>query len=164
MKYLFKDFLHDKKVYNLNEVFYKRLLKSVTGADPLPFFKAKYGNGKKIYGDHIFSTKFNDRILQIIQREPSVDQPPLKAYVKKWDNQYDMLVLSVQLSEEIKPALKRIIEAWLVEKVSPEEVKRMVPDLTLLKSSKTISYQSNQPVDKPQVVAAENVVYRKRKK
>jgi len=120
MKHLYSDFLKDKKVYNLNEAFYKRLLKAVTGTQPEPYFRKAYGNGRKIYDDHIFNTKYNDRILQIIQREPVSEQPVLKGRLQKWDDQYDMLVLSLELSDIIKPDLEKIIRAWLVEGVAPE--------------------------------------------
>jgi len=80
MKHLYSDFLRDKKVHSLNEAFYKRLLKAVTGSQPVPYFRKVYGNGRKIYDDHIFNTIHNDRILQIIQREPASEQPVLKGF------------------------------------------------------------------------------------
>jgi hypothetical protein len=128
MKYFFKNFLQDHRVYTLNEAYYKRLLKSVTGNEVPRFFQSRYADGQKIYDDHIFSAKYNDRILQIIQREPVSKKPFLRARVQKWDGQYDMLVLSLELSSEIKPALKKIIRAWLVEKALGEEVKGMVEE------------------------------------
>jgi len=127
MKYLYRDFLKDNKVHSLNEAFYKRLLKAVTGSQPEPYFKKVYGNGQKIYDDHIFSTKYNDRILQIIQREPVSELPVLKGRLQKWDNQYDMLVLSLELSDAVKPELEKIIRAWLVEGVAPEQLKGLLP-------------------------------------
>ncbi|MFM9950062.1 MAG: hypothetical protein ACKV1O_19160 [Saprospiraceae bacterium] len=127
MKYLYRDFHKDKKVHSLNEAFYKRLLKAVTGSQPAPYFRKVYGNGEKIYDDHIFSTMYNDRILQVIQLEPVSEQPFLKARVQKWDNQYDMLVLSLELSDAVKPDLEKIIRAWLVEGVAPEQLKGLLP-------------------------------------
>jgi Lon protease-like protein len=77
----------------------------------------------KIYDDHIFSAKHNDRILQVIQRESVSDKPFLRARVQKWDDRYDMLVLSIELSSEIKPALKKIIRAWLMDGALEKEVR-----------------------------------------
>lgn len=127
MKHLYSGFLRDKKVHSLNETFYKRLLKAVTGSQPVPYFRKVYGNGQKIYDDHIFNTIHNNRILQIIQREPVSEQPVLKGRLQKWDNQYDMLVLSLELSDVIKPELEKIIRAWLVEGVAPEQLKGLLP-------------------------------------
>ena len=126
MKYLYSDFLKDKKVYNLNEAFYKRLLKAVMGSQPEPYFKKVYGNGQKIYDDHIFSTKYNDRILQIIQREPVSELPVLKGRLQKWDNQYDMLVLSLELSDAVKPELEKIIRAWLLDGIEPKKINQLM--------------------------------------
>lgn len=126
MKHLYSDFLKDKKVYNLNEAFYKRLLKAVTGSQPEHYFKKVYGNGQKIYDDHIFSTMYNDRILQVIQLEPVSEQPFLKARVQKWDNQLDMLVLSLELSDAVKPDLEKIIRAWLVEGIASKKINELI--------------------------------------
>jgi len=126
MKHLYSDFLKDKKVHNLNEAFYKKRLKAVTGSQPASYFEKVYGNGQKIYDDHIFSTMYNDRILQVIQLEPVSEQPFLKARVQKWDNQYDMLVLSLELSDAVKPELEKIIRAWLVEGVASEQLNALL--------------------------------------
>lgn len=66
MIHLYQDFLHDQQEYELNESFYKNLVQAITGTEPTPFFQTTYGNGQKIYSEPIFSTKYNDRILQII--------------------------------------------------------------------------------------------------
>ncbi len=126
MKHLYKEFLTDKAVYNLNEAFYKRLLKTVTGSEPAPYFNKAYGNGRKLYDDHIFSAKYKNRILQIIQRGPISEKPFLKGRLQKWDDQYDMLVLSLELSDAVKPELEKVIRAWLVEEVAPEEIEGLL--------------------------------------
>lgn len=51
----------------------------------------------------------------------------LRARHKKWDGQYDMLILTLELSEEIKHLLKKIVKAWLVEKTAFEEISSMLP-------------------------------------
>ncbi|MCB9291749.1 MAG: hypothetical protein H6559_01250 [Lewinellaceae bacterium] len=127
MKHLYKNFLQDQRVYNLNEAFYKRLVEAVTGSEAFHFFRSRYANGQKIYDGHIFSTRYEGRILQVIQREPDSDYPVLRARHKKWDGQYDMLVLTLELSEEIKLLLKKIVKAWLVEKTAFEEISSMLP-------------------------------------
>ncbi len=127
MKHLYKDFLQSRRVYNLNEAFYKRLTESITGSPATPFFEPTFANGQKIYDDHIFSTKYQGRILQVIQRPPGSTHPVLRARYQKWDGQYDMLVLTLELSDEVKPALEKIIKAWLVEGEPFEKIRAMVP-------------------------------------
>jgi len=127
MKYLHENFLQDHQEYALNEAFYESLLKEIIGSEPVSFFQTTYGNGEKMYSDHIFSTKYKDRIIQIIQREPVSEQPMLRARVQKWDDQYEMLVLSLELSEEVKPMLEKVVKAWLVEGATGEEIRGMLP-------------------------------------
>ncbi len=127
MKYLHENFLQDQQEYALNEAFYRALLNEIIGSEPVSFFQTTYGNGEKMYSDHIFSTKYKERILQIIQREPVSEQPMLRARVQKWDDQYEMLVLSLELSEEVEPMLEKVVKAWLVEGASGEEIRDMLP-------------------------------------
>lgn len=127
MKHLFKDFLEDKRVYNLNEAFYKRLIESITGSPATHFFQPTFANGRKIYDDHIFSTKYKGRILQVIQRKPGSGRPVLRARCQKWDGEFDMLVLTLELSDAVKPVLEKIIKAWLVEGEPFESIQAMAP-------------------------------------
>ena len=131
MRHLYKNFLQDQRIYNLNEAFYKRLVKEITGGEATHFFQPSYVNGRKIYDDHIFSTRHKDRLIQIIQRKPDSALPVLRAFHKKWDGEYDMLVLTLELSDAVKPILKKVIKAWLVERVAFDEVKLMLPRLPL---------------------------------
>ncbi len=127
MKHLYKKFLEDQRVYNLNEAFYKRLVKEITGIEAAHFFQPTYANGQKIYDDHIFSTRHKDRILQIIQRKPDSKRPVLHARFKKWDGEYDMLILTLELSDVVKPLLMKIIKSWLVDVAPFNEISLMLP-------------------------------------
>lgn len=127
MRHLYKNFLQDQRVYNLNEAFYKRLVEDITGSEASHFFQTAFANGQKIYDDHIFSTKHEDRILQIIQWEPDSTFPVLDAHYKKWDDEYDMLVLYLELSDAVKPILRKVIRAWLVEGVAFDEISPLLP-------------------------------------
>ncbi len=133
MRHLYQNFLHDPKVWQLNAAYYRRLVKSMTNTEPAPFFQTTFANGKKMQDDHIFSTKYNERILQVIQREASSKQPYLKAWLKKWDGETDMLVISLELSAEIKPLLENVVSNWLKGGLSAEEMKAYVEGLSLEK-------------------------------
>ena len=51
----------------------------------------------------------------------------LRARKQIWDGQYDMLVLTLELSDAIKPALKKIIKAWLVDGTPFEDIQALLP-------------------------------------
>jgi hypothetical protein len=123
MKYLHEQFLQDPQEYALNGAFYTQLIQTITGSEPVPFFQMNYGNGDKMHSDHIFSTKYNNRILQIIQREPTSAQPMIRVRVQRWADEQEMLVLTLELSEEVKAILERVVKAWLMEGASEEEIK-----------------------------------------
>lgn len=127
MKYLYENFLDSKRVYNLNEAFYKRLVRSITGSEAAPFFQTTYANGEKIYDGHIFSTQYKGRIIQVIQHKPGAANPVLRARCQKWDGEYEMLVLTLELSDIVQPLLKKIIKAWLVEGEPFEKIQAMLP-------------------------------------
>ena len=137
MKHLYKNFLQDQRVYNLNEAFYKRLIETIIGIEAPHFFQPTYASGKKIYDDHIFSTRHKDRILQIIQRKPDSANPVLRARYKKWDGEYDLLVLTLELSDAVKPTLKKVIKAWLVDRVAFDRISSMLP------RSPIVNYQNS---------------------
>lgn len=117
MSYLYKNFLENKKVYNLNEAFYVKMLESITNNKPTHFFNRHYRNGKKIYDEHIFSTKYNGRILQIIQQDPASAYPEIAVSMKKWDDKEDLLIVNMKLSSETKEKLRTIIENWLQKRM-----------------------------------------------
>lgn len=126
MRHLYQDFLHDQQEYELNEDFYKNLVQAIIGTEPTPFFQTTYGNGQKIYSDHIFSTKYNNRILQVIQREPVSEHPVFHVRVQEWDGDYEMLLISLELSEAVKPVLEKIVRACLVEGASKKQIQEML--------------------------------------
>ncbi len=129
MTHLYQHFLHDQQEYELNEDFYKKLVQNIIGTEPTPFFQTTYGNGQKIYSDHIFSTKYNNRILQIIQREPVSEQPVFHARVQQWEDEYEMLVISLELSDAVKPVLEQVVRAWLMEGATGEDISLFISDL-----------------------------------
>jgi hypothetical protein len=127
MKYLHENFLRAQQEYELNEDFYKNLVQEIIGTESTPFFQTAYGNGQKIYSDHIFSTKYNNRILQIIHREPVSEHPVFYVRVQEWDGEYEMLAISLELSEAVKPVLEKVVKAWLVEGASQKQIQEMLP-------------------------------------
>jgi len=118
MQYLYKNFLKDKRVYNLNEGYYARLFKKLTRWEPKTVFNTRFRNGEKFYdGNPIFSALVDNRVLRIIQEEPESN----KIYLSAWlttatEKELDELVITLELSKEAKPLLEKLITKWVVEK------------------------------------------------
>lgn len=129
MKYLYKNFLENKKVYNLNEAFYKKMFESTTDTKAVHFFNRKYKNGKKMYDEHIFSSKIGNRIIQIIQQDPDSEHSDISAWMEKWDEKEDLLIVNLKLSSEIKDTLKMIFKQWFVEKTPVSSMKNLIEKL-----------------------------------
>ena len=128
MNFLFQNFLTDKKVYNLNEAYYNRLFRSITGKAPIPYYNIRFNNGEKFYdGNPIFSALAGDRLLRIIQEEPESERMYLRASLEKTpEEEIDELVITLELSREAKPLLEALIRKWLVERLDREAMARFI--------------------------------------
>ncbi len=123
MKYLFGNFLEDQNVYLQNEEYYNNLFKKITGHKPKSYYNTKYANGDKfLNGNPIFSTKYNNRLIRIIQDEPESDGPYLYARIEEKDDRTYELVINLELSKEIELKLADYLKKWFKEKVSPKEM------------------------------------------
>jgi hypothetical protein len=132
MKFLYKNFLTNKKTYNLNEAFYNRLFRKITGLKPVPYYNTRYNNGEKFYdGNPIFSALFGGRLLRIIQEEPESQRPFLRATLEKTpEEEIDELVIILELSQEVKPLLEELIRKWLVDALQKEDMARFIQEKT----------------------------------
>ncbi len=137
MKFLFQDFLSNKKTYHLNEAYYNRLFQKITGTLPTPYYTTQYNNGEKFYdGNPVFSTLTEGRLLRIIQEEPESPYPFLRATFEKTpEKNIDELVITLELSKEIKPLLEELIYKWLVKSEEKEKLSSFIKEkLQSLKS------------------------------
>ena len=64
-----------------------------------------------------------ERILQVIQRKPNSEHPALRARKQIWDGNTICWCFTLELSDAIKPALKKIIKAWLVDGTPFEDIR-----------------------------------------
>ncbi len=117
MKFLFQDFLTNKKAYHLNEVYYNRLFRKITGVKPTPYYNTQFNNGEKFYdGNPVFSALTGGRLLRIIQEEPESPHPFLRATLEKTpEKEIHELIITLELSQEVKPLLEELIRKWLVD-------------------------------------------------
>lgn len=123
MKHLFQNFLHDRRVYRLNEQYYRNLFGKLLNKDIAPFYTTNFQNGEPFFNANpIFSGVHEGRIVRVIQKEAS-SQPRMRAWLDQFE-EMDELVLSLELTDEHLPAIRRLAQQWWVEKLSKEEIKK----------------------------------------
>lgn len=127
MTYLFEEFLDDQAVYLKNEAYYKALFSKVIGEESADYYTTGFKSGKKFFdGNPIFSTKYNERLIRIIQDEPESDKPYLKARLESKEDGVYELVINLELSKEIESKLEDYLKKWFKEKVSRKEMKKII--------------------------------------
>lgn len=130
MKFLFEDFLSNKKTYHLNEAYYNRIFRKITGVKPTPYYNTQFNNGEKFYdGNPVFSALAGGRLLRIIQEEPESPHPFLRATLEKTpEKEIDELVITLELSQEIKPLLEELIRKWMVDTPDKEAMSLFIQE------------------------------------
>ncbi len=132
MKHLFKNFLENKRVYGLNEHYYQSMLSEVLNKDVKPFYTTTFGNGTKFFNANpMFSAKHDNRIIRIIQYKPS-SKPRIKAWLDSFDDMEE-LVITLELTDQFTPIVRKFAEQWLVEKLSKEEMKEVISSASSIK-------------------------------
>lgn len=132
MKYLFKDFLENKEVYLQTETYYKDLFKQIIGHEPKEYYNTQFASGKKFFnGNPIFNTKYNDRIVRIIQDEPESEEPYFHVRIEKTEDALEELVIDLELSEEIEDILSLFLKKWFKEKINATAIEEMLESYTL---------------------------------
>lgn len=120
-KILFKDFLRDKRVYGLNQNFWKNTLKKV-----LPFQQVKqenwyvtqYANGKKMYdGNPMYSVLLKpQKSIRIIQEAAETPTTEISAWLHTTEdaqqNPIKELVIVLELTSETKKIALDFIDLW----------------------------------------------------
>ncbi len=129
--FLYKNFLTDQRVYRLNEGFYARLYEEVTKEKPRSFFNVHFKNGEREQdGNPIFSALAHQRLVRIIQEEPTSEKPYITAWLgKATDKDIDELVIALELSAETKPVLKELLAKWMGEKVETREMEKFIQQI-----------------------------------
>ena len=122
VQFLYKDFLEDKRIYNLHVGYWRRYLRRVLrhrGDLVFDWMNTSFGNGTHFYdGNPIITVLLkNDRkALRIIQEEPETDEVQIGAWLGDIEHEgmcYKELVISLELSKETKRIAQKIIERWI---------------------------------------------------
>jgi hypothetical protein len=139
-KYLFSNFLEDKKVFNLAEAYWRRIVSGISGEKKIPF--QSYLNhfdseGKKEYDanpiyDAIFPTL--SKALRIIQDTPEKDTSDITVWIDKFEPDEDVpvvheLVIALALSRETAEVARRLLRQWIIEDFSPQDMERAIEEI-----------------------------------
>ena len=137
-KYLFATFLEDKKVFNLAEAYWRRMIISIakeTGAPFKSYINHYDSTGRKEYdANPIFDALFPSlhKAIRIIQDQPeTTDAPGLAAWIDSielYEGQPPVpeLVIALALTKETATAAREFIRQWLVEGLSEGKMKQVI--------------------------------------
>jgi hypothetical protein len=118
VKHLYKDFLSDKRVYNLNKGYWKRVLPKIEGFNP---YQEAFSNGKLFYDGNpmmAFYVPSLNKCVRIIQEEIESEEVSIGAWTENTsiqDRPVQQLVISLELSQEAATKAKHLIEGWLLK-------------------------------------------------
>ena len=128
-EFLYADFLNDKRVYNLAQGSWKRLLNSLLKEHAYTYtpYINQVQNGQKEYdGNPIFSAFIPEikRAIRIIQVAPEEDGDDISAWIddielngKTKAQKTPELVLDLKLSKKAKSIAKNLIAKWVVNQL-----------------------------------------------
>jgi hypothetical protein len=122
IRFLFKDFLNNKRVYVLNQNYWKRLISKLIPEEKITesnWYNDQFANGQKMYdGNPIFSVLISPKkSLRIIQEEPESNHPEISAWLEKTEGpdgeEINELVISLELSDVTRELSEDLVQAWL---------------------------------------------------
>lgn len=136
-RYLFSTFLEDKKVFNLAEAYWRRLVRAVASEGELDFhsYLNHYDSqGRKEYhANPIFDAFFPglSRAVRIIQEAPEADVPDIAAWVDTIELEEGAapvpeLVIALALSRDTSQIARRLIRSWIVQEPTPEAMRAVI--------------------------------------
>ena len=137
-RFLFQNFLDDKKVYALNQGFWERQLNKLlpeTDIIAKNWINNLYANRKKIYdGNPIYNVLIKpDKAIRIIQEKPESDQPEIGAWMQKTENDngepIEELVISLELSTVTKDIAVKLIQMWSKGILNVDEIEKTIDQI-----------------------------------
>lgn len=138
-KVLYKDFLDNKRVYNLAEASWRRLLNSLLkdlGYTHTPYLN-NLVNGKKEYdGNPIFNAYIPEikRAIRIIQVSPQEEGNDISAWIddielkqkSRRTKKTKELVLDIKLSHKAKSIASDLIKEWIQKQVDTSYIDNLL--------------------------------------
>lgn len=125
-KYLYASFLEDKRIYNLAQAWWGRLLTGLAAERKLefrPYLNPRPASGRKEYdGNPICNAYFPslDKAVRIIQEAPEEEQASLSAWldtieIHETGAETPELVIALELSRTTASRARGLLLRWLVE-------------------------------------------------
>lgn len=120
-RHLYRNFLNDRRVYNLNRGYWKRILSKLGDNISIPFYNEHFSNGTPFYdGNPIISAYIPKlkKVIRIIQEEPETEGVEIGAWTEVTeldDGNVNELVISLELSKEASKVAEELIAGWLKE-------------------------------------------------
>lgn len=121
--HLFKNFLRDKRIYQLNKNYWAKLIGKIVdenGLDGLANFRTeKFQNGKMLYdGNPIYNIYLPsiNRAVRIIQEAPESEVLEFSHWVEKTeinDRMVNELAISLELTRAAKNLAEEILFIWM---------------------------------------------------
>ncbi len=137
-EFLYADFLNNKRVYNLAQAFWGRLLTGILkqyGYDYTSYINQFQGGKKEYDGNPIFSAFIPEakRAIRVIQVSPKEEGDDLSAWIdsiesngKSHTEQTKELVLDVKLSRKAKAGAKELMTKWIANQLDESDIDEIV--------------------------------------
>ena len=137
-KYLFKEFLQNKRIYALNKTYWRnQVAKTAPGRKEALIhnhLQTSFANGQPMQdGNPIYSafSKPLKRAVRIIQQMPGAKDSPFSAWVKETEfNGQDIqeLVIDLQLTPETKAKALQLIHIWFKPDMPTTEAAKQIKE------------------------------------
>jgi hypothetical protein len=133
-KHLYSNFLSDKRIYNLNRGYWKRMLSKVGENISMPFYQEKFSNGVHFYDGNPIASAYLPNLnksIRIIQEEPETDSLEIGVWTEDKefeDKNIKELVISLELSRESSKVVRELIKGWLQENWDDEKLEKTIEE------------------------------------
>ena len=137
-KVLYKDFLDNKRVYNLAQASWRRLLNSLLkdfGYTHAPYLNDLVDGKKEYDGNPIFNAYIPEikRAIRIIQVSPQEEGEDISAWIddielkqKSRTKKTKELVLDIKLSKEARSIATEIIKEWIQKQIDTSYIDNLL--------------------------------------
>jgi hypothetical protein len=155
-QYLFSDFLENKKVFNLAEAYWRRMVAAIArarGGSFRPYLNHLGADGRKEYdANPIFEAFFPelDKAVRIIQDRPEQGKMDISGWLDQLECEEGRpptpeLLLALALSRETAKIARQLLHRWIVEDCTPEEMKKDINRYTKGDFRLTLITNNQQP-------------------
>ncbi|MEL7421712.1 MAG: hypothetical protein AAFN81_01920 [Bacteroidota bacterium] len=140
--FLYTDFLENKRIYNLTQAYWGKLLTSVLkqhGYAYTSYINQIQGGKKEYDGNPIFSAYIPEarRAIRVIQVSPDEEGDDLSAWIdtielneKTNSKQTEELVIDVKLSRKVRTVAKDLMAKWVANQLDSTTLDEIIEEST----------------------------------